>query len=93
MALADDFTAANDPRVIAQVTAAIYANLQNIESEAPATNGHANRLVLAKTIALGQQPLQPLIFSAVCFGSLTISSTDTAVSNAVATLWNLWSGV
>lgn len=93
MALVDNWAAAQDPRVIAQLTAAIYGYLQNVESEATATPSHSNRLVLANKIAIGLQPLQPLILSACCFGALSAASTDTTVNNAVATLWNLWAGV
>lgn len=53
---------------------------------------HSARAQFAHQVATGQQPLQPLIFSAVAFASLNGSSTDTTASNAAAALWNLWSG-
>lgn len=88
MAFADDTAAANDPRVISQVTAAIYTEAEQIYS----TSAVAAQKQFATKVVTGQQNLTPLILSAVSFGSLTSASTDTSVSNAVATLWPMWSG-
>ena len=93
MGLSDNYAASLDPRVMQQVTAAIYAELQQIESEASTTPNHAERLKFATQVATGLQNLQPLILSATSFANLTATSTDTTVSDTIATLWNLWSGV
>jgi len=93
MALADDYAASLDPRVIAQVTAAIYTEAQNVETEGTGVTGHTTRAAFATKVVTGQQNLQPLILSACAFGSLNAASTDTTVNNTVATLWNLWSGL
>lgn len=99
--LADSYAASLDPRVIAQVTGAIYAYMQTVESEAITgaitQSIHNSRLLLANKIAIGNQSLQPLILSACTFASLNgmtgLATTDTQASNAVAALWNLWSDV
>lgn len=91
MALIDTFAAAQDPRVISQVTSAIYLQAENVYVETGVTN-HAARAVFATKIVTGLQNLQPLILSACAFATLTAQSTDAAVSNAVAALWNLWAG-
>lgn len=91
MALIDDYAAAQDPRVIAQVTAAIYAEAQNVYVETGVTN-HAARAVFATKVVTGQQNFTPLILSACAFASLTSASSDTTVNNSVASLWNLWAG-
>jgi hypothetical protein len=93
MGFADNFAASKDPRVIDQVTAAIYGYLQTVESEVSTTANHVARLNFANRVALGIQSLDPLILNACCFASLSATSTDQSCSNAVATLWNLWSGV
>jgi hypothetical protein len=90
MGLADDYAASLDPRVIAQVSAAILAAAQNIYTEASPPANHPARAVLATKVMLGQISLQPLIFTACAFASLTAASTDITVNNAVATLWNTW---
>lgn len=92
MGLADDFTASNDPHVQAQVTMAIYAAAQNIYTEASPPTNHPARAAFATRVLSGQLPLQPLIASACAFASLTVSSTDTTVDDAVATMWNTWAG-
>lgn len=91
MALIDNFAAAQDPRVISQVTSAIYLAAENIYVETGVTN-HAARAAFATKVVTGQQSLVPLILSACSFASLTAASTDVTVNNAVASLWNLWAG-
>ncbi len=91
MALLDDYAAAQDPRVIAQVIAGIYAYLETMYAETGVTN-HAARAIFGTKVATGQQNLTPLILTACSFGSLTAASTDVAVGNAIAALWNLWAG-
>lgn len=91
MALIDNFAAAQDPRVISQVTSAIYLEAETVYTESGVTN-HAARAVFATKVVTGLQNLTPLILSACAFASLTAASTDTTVNNAVAALWNLWAG-
>lgn len=90
MAHADDYEASLDPRVISQVTAAIYSAAQQIYTEASPPPNHAGRATFANKIMSNQVNLQALIASACCFASLNASSTDTAVNNAVFSLWNTW---
>lgn len=95
--LADNYAAAQDPRVIGAVTAAIYAEATNVYNEATTVTGHTTRAAFAHQISQGTVNLNPLILSAVCFASLTALSTgptsDTNINNAVASLWNQWAGV
>ena len=93
MSHADDYAASLDPRVISQVTGAIMSYAQNVESEGTGVTGHTNRAGFAEKVVTGEEALQPLILSACCFASLSSISTDATVNNAVATLWNLWSGL
>lgn len=93
MALLDSFAATKDPRVVGQVTAAIYLGASNVYSEAGSVTGHVTRAAFATKISTGGQSFDPLIQSACAFASLTSSSSDTTVNNAVASLWNLWAGV
>lgn len=90
MGLIDDYAAAQDPRVIAQVTAAIYAAAENVYTESSTVTNHAGRAAFATKIATGEQNLQPLILSACSFAGLNSTSTDQTVQNAVAALWGLW---
>lgn len=158
MGLIDTYAASLDPRVIAQVTAAIHAECANVYTEgttvAVGSNGqtlpqatlnvvstagfaspvgqlvltvagvgntisytgttgttftgcsggtgtlttgqavtvanHATRAKFANQVATGQVNLTPLILDACAFAALTSQSTDTTVSNAVASLWNEW---
>jgi hypothetical protein len=158
VALADAYAASLDPRVIAQITAAIHAETANVYTEgttiASGSNGqalpqatvnvaavsalfgavgqfvviingaavtinytgtgattftgcsggtgtlatgqrvtlanHTARAAFANQVAGGQVNLAPLILDACSFAALTAASTDTAVSNAVASLWNEW---
>lgn len=90
MALSDSYAAASDPRVISQVTAAIYSTAANVYSETNPPTNHPARAAFATKVVTGQQSLQPLILSACSFASLDAASTDTTVSNAVAALWNMW---
>jgi hypothetical protein len=92
MALNDLYLAANDPRVVGQVTAAIYQAAATIYTESNPPANHATRATFATKVATGTVSLQPLILSTCAFASLTTSSTDTTVNNAVASLWNLWAG-
>lgn len=93
MALIDDYAASLDPRVQAQVTAAIHAQAANVYGEAGTVTGHTTRASFATKVATGIINLQPLILDACSFATLSATSTDTAVSNAVAALWNEWAGV
>ncbi|MHB1950241.1 MAG: hypothetical protein ACYCQK_02050 [Acidiferrobacteraceae bacterium] len=93
MALIDDYAASLDPRVIAQVTAAIHAAAANVYGEASTVTGHTTRAAFANKVATGQVQLQPLILDACSFASLSAASTDSTVSNAVSALWNEWAGV
>lgn len=92
----DDFAAAQDPRVQGQVTAAILNYAANTVLSEGAVTNHVNRAQFATRVVGGLVPLQPLILSAVVFGSLSASSaaptSDTQASNSVAALWNLWAG-
>ncbi len=90
MALIDDYAAAQDPRVIAQVTAAIYSIAANVYSEVSTTPGHPSRALFATEVVTGKQQMSPLILSACAFATLTSASTDTAVTNAVSALWSMW---
>lgn len=53
---------------------------------------HAARAAFATKVANGQVNVSSLILSAVAFATLNSASTDTTVTNAVATLWNQWAG-
>lgn len=53
---------------------------------------HAVRALFATRVSSGLVSFPDLILSAVAFATLNDSSTDTTVSNAVATLWNMWAG-
>ena len=90
MALIDNIAASQDPRVIAQVTSAIYLAAETVYSELSSVTGHVARAQFASKVTTGQVALQPLIVSACCFASLTSASTDTTVNNTVATLWQMW---
>lgn len=90
MGLVDDYAASLDPRVVAQVTSAIYQVASNVYSEVSTTPGHATRAAFATQVTTGKQNLQPLILSAVAFASLDAASTDQTVTNAVSALWNQW---
>jgi hypothetical protein len=92
MALPDNYAASLDPRVISQVTAAIYLEAQTVYTEASPPANHPARAAFATNVVTGKVNLQPLILSACCFASLTAASTDTTVNNAVAALWNTWAG-
>lgn len=96
MALADAYAASLDPRVQAQVTAAIHLGASTVYNEGTGVTGHTTRAAFAHQISSGQfngGNLQPLILDACSFASLTAASTDTAANNAVAALWNEWAGV
>ena len=96
MSLADDYAASLDPRVISQVTAAIYAFAETVDNEVNTTPNHAVRVTLANLIVTGQKALPPLVTHVCCFAHVTGLSTaptsDTTVNNAVAACWNLWAG-
>lgn len=96
MADADNYAASLDPRVIDQVTDAIHNYASTVYGEASTVTGHTTRASFANKIATGQfngGNLQPLILDACSFASLNAASTDIAVGNAVAALWNEWAGV
>lgn len=90
MALADLYAASQDPRVIAQVTAAIYQVSANVYSEVNTVAGHATRAAFATKVTTGNQNLSPLILSVCAFASISAASTDTTVLNAVSALWSQW---
>jgi len=92
MALVDNYSYANNPIVVAQVTAAIYAAAANVYAESTAVTGHVNRALYATEVVNGRINLQPLIYLVVAFAALTPASTDTAVNNAVAAQWSLFAG-
>ncbi len=54
----DDYAASLDPRVVAQVTAAIYAQAQNVYTETVTSQTPA-RKVFATKVVTGQQQLWP----------------------------------
>jgi hypothetical protein len=93
MALIDDYAASLDPRVVAQVQAAIYQVAQSVYTEGTGVTGHTTRAAFATKIVTGQEQFQPLILSACSFANLSAASTDTTVTNAVSALWNMWAGV
>jgi hypothetical protein len=93
MAHADDYAASLDPRVQEQVTAAIYSYAQQVDAENTAVPGHTQRVGFANKVVTGEEQIQPLILSACSFASLNAASTDSTVNDAVATLWDIWSGV
>ncbi len=92
MALIDNYTSALNPIVQAQVTTALYGYANNVYSEASTVTNHTTRAAFANEVVNGRVALQPLIATACAFASLTDTSTDTTVSNAVAALWNLFAG-
>lgn len=53
---------------------------------------HAARAYFASQVVNGRVSIPDLILSAVSFATLNDSSADATVSNAIATLWNLWAG-
>lgn len=160
MGLIDDYAASLDPRVIAQVTAAIHAEAANVYTEGTTIASGSNAAALpqstidvaavsalfptvgqfiviingtavtinytgttsttftgcsggtgtlvtgqavqlanqqarakfANQVATGVVNLEPLILDTAAFANLTAASSDTTVSNAVASLWNEWAG-
>lgn len=92
MAYPDEYAASLDPRIISQVTAAIYSYAATVYTESNPPTNHAARAAFATKVVGGNVNLQPLILSACSFASLAAASTDVAVGNAVASLWNLWAG-
>ena len=92
MALTDDYNAALNPIVQAQVTSAFYITASNVYSESAQTAGHTTRAAFATEVANGKVNWQALIAATVAFGSLTSTSTDATVNNAVAALWSMFAG-
>jgi hypothetical protein len=91
MAFIDNYVSATqDQRVIAQVTAAILTYAEQVYSSD--ANPDNRQSIFASKVSLGQLNLGALIQSAVSFANLSAASSDTTVSNAVATLWPMWSG-
>ena len=91
--LADSYAASFDPRVIAQLTAAIHQCASNVYGEASTVTGHTTRAAFANKVAIGAVDLQPLILDACSFASLNATSSDSTAGDAVAALWNEWAGV
>jgi hypothetical protein len=92
MALTDDFAAALNPVVQAQVKTALYAYASGIISETPQPTDHTQRLNFATTVLNGSANFDSLILATCAFASLTSTSSDTTVSNAVAALWSAFAG-
>lgn len=92
MAFTDDYAASQNPIVQAQVQMAFLAGAANVYSESTSTPGHTTRAAFATEVSTGKVPWQPLVMTVVAFASLTPTSTDAVVSNAVASLWSQFAG-
>jgi hypothetical protein len=95
MAYAIQYDLANDPTFLKRVTMAMLDYAHDVSSEDPGTANHVVRLAFATTVVNNPGTKAGAVSEAICAfaGTLSAGSTDQNIKDAVAALWDLFSGV
>lgn len=93
MTLATQVAAATDPVFVALVQQAIVEAAVNISSEGPTVADHAHRVELARSVLNSPAGFAPNFAQGVASQGLDKTSSDAAISNAVAAIWNAYARV
>ncbi len=93
MSLASEYSDSQDQSFINTVQIAICAAAVAISSEVNTTTNHANRCALAKAVLAGPSSHAPLFAASLASQGINKASTDTAINNGVASVWDAHAGV
>jgi hypothetical protein len=97
MSFATNYATANDATFKQMFQMALCLAAEQIAGEASSTHNKADekRHTMAVTVLTdgGVAKLQAFLNTAVPVSGLTTSSTDAAVSNSIASIWNAMAGV
>lgn len=92
MSLQTQFVAASDPALAARVQQQIVVSAIAIANEPANTADHANRVALARQVLLGPAAWASIFQQGVASQALDNTATDLQLANAVAAIWNAYSG-